>query len=106
MSKKKAETPKGEPQPTGAGDVPAKRTQVTLPPIGNIIDAANRGELTTEQGIVAFRDWYAAYFTQVFRTYTRETVGKKISPGDWHMKKALDMLPAGECHLPPHERAK
>ena len=114
MDKKGKGTPKGGAKPTGARNAPAttpkrtpaKQAQVTLPPLDNIFDAANRGELTTEQQVVAFRDWYTAYFTQVFRTYTRETVGKKISPGDWHMKTALDMLPVGAIELPPHERAK
>lgn len=60
--------------------------------------------LSAPQQVILIRDWYKRYFTQVFRTYPRETVGKRISPADHNMDIALSVLPAGARELPPSER--
>lgn len=83
---------------------PGQMAAITLPPLADIISAASRGEITPEQSVRKFCDWYADYFTKVFRTYTREMVGKKISPGDWHMGKAISLMQSGAAELPPNER--
>ena len=60
--------------------------------------------LSLQQQVILVRDWYKKYFTQVFRTFPRKTVGKKISPADQNMSMALNLLPAGARKLPPSER--
>ena len=77
----------------------------TLPLVDGVV--SQRLRLANKQYQVAcVRDWYTKYFMQVFRTFTRELVGKRISPGDETMRTALDLLPTGARELPPGERVK
>lgn len=50
--------------------------------------------------------WYEHYFLSTFRTFTRDEIGKRISPGDWHMRMCVSLLASGVVYVPRKDRVK